>query len=155
MKDKDILKSSSVKSASDHTIDAMRLYKQEMESAIEDSRHLLRKSLSERLTTDAEYYVPASSSGYTSYTTTSRTPDPLEHEILNRIRDIHYEVCTTLPRLQAEERLIKALESNICPTDDCRKCKYYIAGTVDGCDKSRAMAEYLLDHNIVRVTKTE
>ena len=73
--------------------------------------------------------------------------------MLSRIRDIHYEICTTLPKLQARERLIKVLEDRKCPADDCRKCKYYIAGSVDGCDKSSAIADYLLDYNIVRVNK--
>jgi hypothetical protein len=153
LKNKETSELANVKSARDHTLDAMELYAREMESAIEESRPFLKRPF-EGFNPDAANYA-TSGCVSSAYTTSYSTHISHESEILSRIRDIHYEVCTTLPKRLALERLIKALESDVCPTDDCRKCKYYVAGSVDGCDKSRAMAEYLLDHNIVRVVKTE
>lgn len=72
------------------------------------------------------------------------------------IREIYAAVVTeTANKSDAINILKQAIEDRQCPTDDCKECQYYVPGGVEKCDTARALAEYLIYYNIVKVNKPD
>ncbi len=76
--------------------------------------------------------------------------------IVTMIKEIYAAVVTeTANKTDAINILQRAIEDRQCPIYDCKDCKYYVPGGVDKCDTARALAEYLIYYNIVKVNKPD
>lgn len=80
----------------------------------------------------------------------------LSPDVNTMIQEIYAAVVTeTANKSDAIAILKQAIEDRQCPADDCKECQYYVPGGVDKCDTARALAEYLIYYNIVKVNKPD
>ena len=93
-------------------------------------------------------YDAYSASAYHSIATADRD---LQLKIYDILRDIHAKVAGRMNYVNAIKRIADALDSFECPVSECKACKHYTPGRVDGCDKHAAIAEFLVAHRIVEV----
>lgn len=69
------------------------------------------------------------------------------------VEEIYKNIITNMSHLESIEFLTQVLESRKCPTDDCKKCRYYMPGNVDKCDTNRMLAEFLVNGEFVKAIR--
>lgn len=101
-------------------------------------------------------YNTATTTGYgahlaSAYRSTATADYDLQLKIYDILRDMHAKVAGRMNYVNAIKRITDALDSFECPVSECKACKHYTPGRVDGCDKHAAIAEFLVAHRIVEV----
>jgi hypothetical protein len=85
-------------------------------------------------------------------TTTSSYVSLLDFEKVTHMLDVIYnEVTTVIPHSDGVDIIARALDGFQCPVEECKRCRYYLPGSVDGCDRTRALATHLLESGTVKI----
>lgn len=91
-------------------------------------------------------------SPYVGYYTSSTTATPFDIEKIIMMLDVIYnEVTTVIPYSDGVDIIARALDGFQCPVEECKRCRYYLPGSVDGCDRTRALAAHLLESGTVKI----
>lgn len=73
-------------------------------------------------------------------------------EKVTQMLDVIYnEVTTVIPYSDGVDIIARALDGFQCPVEECKRCRYYLPGSVDGCDRTRALAAHLLESGTVKI----
>lgn len=100
--------------------------------------------------TPASGFTPVG--GFASTSTAFQNGYAIER-IEKLVEEIYKNTITSMSHLESIEFLTQVLENRKCPTDDCKKCRYYMPGNVDKCDTNRMLAEYLVNGEFVKAIR--
>lgn len=90
--------------------------------------------------------------GSTATVTSPSYVSLLDFEKVTHMLDVIYnEITSAVPHSDGVDIIARALDGFQCPVEECKRCRYYLPGSVDSCDRTRALAAHLLESGTVRI----
>lgn len=109
-------------------------------------------SITDSLYSTAGHAVGAATATTLGCSSTSRYISPLDLEKMEYMISVIYnEVTTVVPHSDGVDIIARTLDGFQCPVEECKRCRYYLPGGVDSCDRTRALATHLLESGTVKI----